>query len=326
MEIGEDQAGQMGPGIQNQDHFHQEGMPTPHLTLDMCHQLTSGILVMSNMIGIYIDAQDLDKMATRVVLLKQIKIYHGAFPMMETLLGGKDGGSTLLYLFTMPRIRFIIPPLLSSKHTYRSLLMMRKILLMYFILQLHGCDGQAMRGKLLPHTETVLRPGDRITVNHPHGTLTVKAGKGSSRSFSGEDWKADRVLIPRKGRWNGSAGLYDPGASTTSHGRFLVEEGKQFFSTESEALRFLMMGSEVFRPVYTNQGLVIGYSDSKVPGGNVRSIRVWQIFIQGRKPTTLKGASDSLFSLNGYFAPEEANPSNVGVDYERRIAAEEYNP
>ncbi len=203
---------------------------------------------------------------------------------------------------------------------------MRLLMLGILCLCQAGCMDSQARGRLLPHTETVLQSGDTIVVNHPHGSLTVKAGDQASRSFSGKGWKADLLLIPRTTRWNGSAGLYDPAPSSTPSGRVIAEEGRQFFSTESEALRFLNGGSELFRPIYTNQGLVVGYSVSQVPGGAVRSIRIWQIYIQEKKPAKLRGANDSLFELSGHFAPGDARPANVRVGLERNLAAEEYQP
>lgn len=185
---------------------------------------------------------------------------------------------------------------------------------------------QQQRGRLLPHTETVLQSGDTIVVNCPYGSLTIEAGGGASRSFSGKGWSASRKLIPRKSRWLGSAGLYDPAESRTAYGRILVDEGRQFFSTESEALRFLNVNSDLFRPVYTNQGLVVGYYITPVPGGVVRSIRIWQIYIEGKKPVSLRGANDSLFELNGQFAPAEASPANIRIGLERYLAAGEYRP
>lgn len=281
---------------------------------------------MDNMIAIFTVALGLAKRATQAVLCAPIKTYLGVFRLLEVSHGGKGGDSMVRFLYTTPLFRFgcgKMPTFSENRKRNGSPIMQMIILGLICLCQL-GCMDQQQRGKLLPHTETVLQSGDTIVVNHPHGSLTIQAGAGASRSFRGTGWKADHLLIPRKSRWDGSAGLYDPASSTTPYGRVLADEGRQFFSTESEALRFLNMGSEIFRPVYTNQGLVVGYSVSPVPGGEVRSIRIWQIYIEEKKPALLRGAKDSLFGLAGRFAPDEARPANVRVGLERRLAAEEY--
>ena len=183
------------------------------------------------------------------------------------------------------------------------------------------------RAELLPTTEYVLTEGMNITARTPSGVLTITGGPGAKRTFSGEGWKKTADLIPRRTRWYGSLGLYDPAASFSPHGRLLVDEGRQFFDSESEALRYLYGGSTYFQPVFNNSGLVVGYHIAKIPGGDpARSVQVWQIYIKGRKPTSLRGADDSAVQMTGGKIPATASSHPAPVGYERALGKKEYVP
>jgi len=119
---------------------------------------------------------------------------------------------------------------------------MPRYLLFFICVSLQGCTHQPERGKLLPHSEPVLQPKDTIVVNHPVGSLEIQAVSAASRRFVSDGWEIELDLIPRKSRWDGSAGRYDPATSSVPYGRLIFEEGRQFFSSESEALRFLNLG------------------------------------------------------------------------------------
>jgi hypothetical protein len=162
--------------------------------------------------------------------------------------------------------------------------------------------------------EAVLTKGMSVTATNPNGTVTITAGEGWTRTFSGQDWSATRELSPRPTRWNGSLGLYDPASSFSPYGRVLVEEGQLFFSSESEFLRHLYSGSAIVRPVYTHDGLVFAYNVAPVPSGEpARSVELWQAYINGRKPTSLKGSNDSAFSVSGGTTPETSSPHPAPV-------------
>jgi hypothetical protein len=159
-----------------------------------------------------------------------------------------------------------------------------------------GCDSH----KLLPFSENVLTDGMTLHAEHPNGPITVRAGSGTERTFSGPGWSKTRYLIPRSTRWNGSLGLYEPADSYFRAGRLIAEEGRLFFQTESEALRYLYVGSDYLKPTYTNTGLVVSYAVGPIIGGEAtRNVKVWQIYIGGKQPTSLKGADDTAITLTG---------------------------
>ena len=196
---------------------------------------------------------------------------------------------------------------------------------LFLMVMLAGCS---QKNELLVYTEVVLKPGMTVTATNPHGTVIIKAGEGTTRIFSGENWEKKRNLIPRRERWYGSLGLYDPAASSSPYGRLLVDEGRLYFPSVSEALRYLYPGSDGFKPVYTNSGLVFGY-DVETFGERMeptRSIQLWQIYVNGKRPTSMPGADDSAINVSGGGIPETSTPYPAPVGYVKTLGKEEYRP
>ena len=176
-------------------------------------------------------------------------------------------------------------------------------------------------------TEFVLKDGMTITATNRNGTVTISAGPGTERTFSGDGWTKRRNLIPRDTRWYGSLGLYDPGESSSPYGRLLADEGRLFFKSESEALRYLYPGSDDMKPVFNNRGLVVGYHVENIPGGEpARSVEIWQIYINGQRPKSMRGADDAAISIKGGTIPETATPHPAPVGLEMTLGDEEYRP
>ncbi len=149
-------------------------------------------------------------------------------------------------------------------------------------------------GPIPPRNEVVMSPDSSITADTPAGQITVTAGKGLKRSYSWEGATRSVEMWPRAERWHGSFGLYCPGPGDhwRKHKgitRGVVEEGRQHFETEDEALRWLAARS--FMPyVYRSDGLVVGWS--KTPARRQLNVEVWQIIIKGEKPIDLPGSQD----------------------------------
>ena len=187
--------------------------------------------------------------------------------------------------------------------------------------------GCAPKHDLLPYTEYVLTRGMKISANTPNGHIEILAGEGTERTFSGDGWEKRRSLIPRTTRWYGSLGLYDPADSSSPYGRLLVDEGRLFFESESEALRYLYVGSDYSKPVFNRRGLVVGFHIEPVGSGEpVRSVEVWQIYIKGRRPQTMRGADDEAIRVEGGEIPESASPYPAEVGYEKTLGEREYVP
>ena len=169
-----------------------------------------------------------------------------------------------------------------------------------------------------PWTEHVLTDGMVISANTPQGPLRIEGGKGAERIYSGDGWSETRHLDPRDIRWYGSLGLYDAAFSLSPHGRLLIDEGRLFFDSTRDAVRYLRRCD--VPPVYNNQGLSVGLKVVEWPGKErrepVRTVEVWQIYIQGRKPTSLPGAKDDAVSVSGGIIPDTAvpYPAKVGAE------------
>jgi len=179
-----------------------------------------------------------------------------------------------------------------------------------------------------PSPETVLSEGMKVSATTPSGKLIIECGKGLTRKYQGENWSKTSELIPRTSRWSGSLGLYDPAGSDTLGDRLLLEEGRQFFSSESEAMRYLQTINGFYGAVtYSNDGLVVAYSVTAIPNEKpTRDIQLWQIYINGAKPKALRGASNLNIKIEGGTILEQANPTPAPIGYERKISDKEYAP
>jgi len=189
------------------------------------------------------------------------------------------------------------------------------------------------RNSLLPFTENVLTDGMKITAHTPIETLTIEGTKGTKRVFRGKGWSTVANLTPRPTRWYGSLGLYDPADSYVQDERLLVNEGRQFFSNENEVLRYICHFKKLADSaydkahngtvVYNNSGLIIVYRITSLKrGGFVRYIDIWQVYINGKKPTSLKGADDHTIEISGDTIPDTAKPHTAEIGEPRQSCTE----
>ena len=101
-------------------------------------------------------------------------------------------------------------------------------------------------------------------------------------------------MWPRDKRWFGSLGIYYPGPGFhwkehNGIARCVVNEGQQTFGTEEDALKWIS-DQKTQTWVWRNDGLLIGWS-KKLPRKQL-NVDVWQVLIDGRKPTRFAGAQD----------------------------------
>jgi hypothetical protein len=178
-----------------------------------------------------------------------------------------------------------------------------------------------------PVTESVLTNGMRIVAHTPSGQVVIEGKRGFARKYSGDGWSKTATLTPRTTRWYGSLGLYDPAPSNSLSDRLLLDEGTQFFSTESEALRYLKALSRFFGALtFSKSGLVVAYKVIDISGGRPsRSLEIWQIYIDGSKPTSLRGGDDNSIEISGGSIPSRATPAPARVGFERELAETEYD-
>jgi hypothetical protein len=174
-----------------------------------------------------------------------------------------------------------------------------------------GCCGLGASG-----LELVMTEGMVIEATNPNGTIAIDAGKGLSRTYKWKDNSTTVNLYPRCERWYGSMGAYTPGRGGKIFA--LTEEGQQHFCCSEEVYEYLKWQMEDYQYVYTSDGLVVGWYENLGPTGSEIALHaeVWQVYIDGRKPVNLEGASDAKIRVSylkegshlppaGHFVPSE---------------------
>lgn len=141
--------------------------------------------------------------------------------------------------------------------------------------------------------EIVLGQNDWVEATTKLGKIKVQAGKGLRRYYSWEGITRSVAMAPRKSRWYGSYGIYFPGPGyhwLPAHNgisRGVLEEGQQHFKTTEEALKWI----ELHQPLtYRDDGLAIFFM--KTPSRHQLSVDVWQIYIDGKKPTNIPNSQN----------------------------------
>ena len=153
--------------------------------------------------------------------------------------------------------------------------------------------------------EIVMTKGMEITTETQTGIMKILAGDGFERRFSWDSCERTVILEPRDKRWLGDFGIYHGGFSIPEVGywtwkecdgiaRPVVTEGQQHFKSEDQALAWISSQKWIM-PVYTSDGLVVGWR--KVPERKQLSVNITQIYINGSKPSKLKGSDDSKISI-----------------------------
>ena len=164
--------------------------------------------------------------------------------------------------------------------------------------------------------------GMSISFTNAHGSMTVTAGKEFERRYI---WAGDTrtvIMWPRKKRWYGSLGMYNPGAFITGKlepwkehdgiKRYMVEEGQRHFTNVTDAVKWIRQGSgkpDNLDYIFNDTGLVVGMDKQprsleerkKTDFPGTLEVDVWQIYINGKKPQKLEGSSNA--SITAYYPP-----------------------
>ena len=157
-------------------------------------------------------------------------------------------------------------------------------------------EPEAGDGPIPAGTEVVMAPGSSITAETATGTITITAGKGLLRSYTWEGATRSVEMGARKVRWYGSLGLAFPGPGDhwKEHNgitRGVLEEGQMRFASLAAAMKWINDRSKGTPLVYRNDGLLIAFGKN-LPRKQL-NVEVWQIYINGQKPTTLAGSQDA---------------------------------
>jgi len=160
-----------------------------------------------------------------------------------------------------------------------------------------GCHAQIP--DVPSRNEIVMSEGMKISVTNKNGTMDITAGKGLQRFYT---WAGDTrsvIMWPREERWRGSLGIYFPGQGNhwKEHDgitRAVVEEGQQHFKSVEDAIEFLRDTEGYW--VYRDDGLAVGWAKYEGAGGTL-GVDVWQIYINGQKPTKLPGSQNDKITV-----------------------------
>lgn len=161
----------------------------------------------------------------------------------------------------------------------------------------NGMAWPAMTGP----TETVMTPGMSITARTDGGEMTIRAGEGFERFYTWDGATRSVKLWARKTRWLGSLGIYYPGPGQhwKSNGgitRGVLQEGILWFKTTADAVAWIRKHNSSSGCVYSSQGLVVAWG--KVPERKQLNVDVWQIYVDGHKPTQLEGSENDKITVS----------------------------
>jgi hypothetical protein len=175
----------------------------------------------------------------------------------------------------------------------------------FLIAAVSACSqaGAVGDGPVPARNEIVMTPGMRITAATRSGKIAITAGQGLQRSYSWEGATRSVEMWPRNKRWYGSLGLYYPGPGDhwkEHYGitRGVVEEGQQRFQTEKEAADWIEERQKLQRMmsyVWRRDGLVVGWG--KVAERKQLNVEVWQVYIDGKKPSDLPNSTDQKIKV-----------------------------
>lgn len=171
----------------------------------------------------------------------------------------------------------------------------QKLFVLLMCLFLQACN----EGGFFTPKEPVMCPGMSIKVERGSGHLKISAEGLKARRYEIDSHIIAVELIPRSQRWYGSLGLYLPSGTNEIH--LVLDEGQQHFYSEKEAQDWISWKKDRLGYVYSSDGLVVGWklqellkSDQKA----VLHVDLWQIYIQGKKPSSFEGAKDQSISIS----------------------------
>lgn len=181
---------------------------------------------------------------------------------------------------------------------------------MFSILLLVSCSNNSLEMQPYEYTELAMQPGMRITATNKNGTIIIEAISPLKRRFQWGKFDETRILIPRKERWMGRLGAYDPASRFFWEfwkplPRIVINDSQLHFQSLQEIENFLNQGRNFFDWIYTDYGLVVGFGwdDSR----DQVNVNVYQIYLDGEFP---KGLKDSRPEKIQVTMPHGTSPMN----------------
>ena len=142
-----------------------------------------------------------------------------------------------------------------------------------------------------------MAPGLSVSATNENGEAEITYVNRITRQFVVNDKKSTVRMIPRARRFAGMMGLYEPASRIffSLGTRWVVADELINFENQKELDRFLYQGSAVFDWVFTDDGLTVGFFSS--PDGANVNVDVFQLFVNGIKPTKIEGSRPDQITL-----------------------------
>jgi hypothetical protein len=144
----------------------------------------------------------------------------------------------------------------------------------------------------------VLRSGQSLIATNKNGSVKISYLSPIKRKYEWDGKTRIVKMIQMQPITPGVTGLYEP-ADFWGVNPFLIRlvtvEATHEFETLDQIYAFLRQSSLIMDWVYTSDGLVVGYG--KCPARQQINIYVWQLLINGKKPSCLKGANPKAIQL-----------------------------
>ena len=142
--------------------------------------------------------------------------------------------------------------------------------------------------------ELVMSPRMRITAKTSVGTIAITAVDQQTRSYTWDGGTFAVERLPAAERFFAEDGLYYKGTGEhwrDHHGitRCLTKEANKLCITVEDAMAWIKE-PERASFVYRGDGLMVGWG--KIADPKQLTVEVWQILIDGKKPTRLPGSQD----------------------------------
>jgi hypothetical protein len=140
--------------------------------------------------------------------------------------------------------------------------------------------------------------GMQIKATNKNGTVIIEYLSPSKRRYIWEGYEEVRVLIPRKRKWLGMLGGYNPATRYfwefwKPMPRIVANDSEIHFDNMDELVKFLYQGSEYYDWTYTDDGLIVGFGHDDTR--EQVNIDVFQAFVDGKKPDVIDGSrSDNI--------------------------------
>ena len=167
-------------------------------------------------------------------------------------------------------------------------------------------ENSAFDKELKEAREAVLEDGQSIHFNNENGSGSIYYVSTDRRRYvitkrqqSDSTLNRNIRMIVRQNRFLGKRGLYEPasrwGFEFWAGPRMVVSEAEMHFGSLEAALKYMRVGSSVFKWVHNGQGYVVGYSESAQR--NQVNVALYRYYINGKPALRMPGYDNEKLLL-----------------------------